>query len=46
MSIVDLSQGASLIIDYGEDHAFSNSFRGIKNHKVTKDIQEIIENVG
>ena len=23
MSIVELSQGASLIVDYGEDHAFS-----------------------
>lgn len=26
-SLVELSKGAALIIDYGEDHAFSNSFR-------------------
>ena len=27
MSLVEVSKGAALIIDYGEDHAFSNSFR-------------------
>ena len=26
-SLIELTQGAALIIDYGEDHAFSNSFR-------------------
>jgi SAM-dependent MidA family methyltransferase len=26
-SLIELSKGAALIIDYGEDHAFSNSFR-------------------
>ena len=27
--LVELTKGAALVIDYGEDHAFSNSFRGI-----------------
>jgi NADH dehydrogenase [ubiquinone] 1 alpha subcomplex assembly factor 7 len=27
----------ALIIDYGEDHAFSNSFRAIKDQKIYKD---------
>jgi NADH dehydrogenase [ubiquinone] 1 alpha subcomplex assembly factor 7 len=35
----------ALIIDYGEDHAFSDSFRGIKNQKVLKN-QEILNNSG
>ena len=26
--------GVSLIVDYGEDQALSNSIRGIKNHKL------------
>jgi len=26
-SLVELTKGAALIVDYGEDHAFSNSFR-------------------
>jgi hypothetical protein len=26
-SLIELSKGAALIVDYGEDHAFSNSFR-------------------
>jgi len=26
-SLVEISKGAALIVDYGEDHAFSNSFR-------------------
>lgn len=26
-SLIELSKGAALIIDYGEDYAFSNSFR-------------------
>lgn len=26
-SLVELGKGAALIIDYGSDHAFSNSFR-------------------
>ncbi len=26
-SLVELSKGAALVVDYGEDHAFSNSFR-------------------
>jgi SAM-dependent MidA family methyltransferase len=25
--LVELTKGAALVIDYGEDHAFSNSFR-------------------
>jgi len=28
---------AALLCDYGEDHAFSNSFRGIKSQKILKD---------
>ena len=27
MSLIEVSRGSALIIDYGEDHAFSNSFR-------------------
>lgn len=26
-SLVEITKGAALVIDYGEDHAFSNSFR-------------------
>lgn len=26
-SLVEITKGAALIVDYGEDHAFSNSFR-------------------
>eukprot|EP00347_Sterkiella_histriomuscorum_P000709 403374808 len=46
ISLVELSRGNALIIDYGEDHAFTNSFRGIKNHQVVKDFKEICDNVG
>ena len=28
-SLIELTKGAALVIDYGENHAFSNSFRGI-----------------
>jgi NADH dehydrogenase [ubiquinone] 1 alpha subcomplex assembly factor 7 len=35
----------ALIIDYGEDHAFSDSFRGIKNQKVLKN-QDILNHSG
>jgi len=35
-----------LVIDYGEAHSFSNSFRGLKNHKLVKDESEILANVG
>jgi len=27
MSLLDLSRGNAMIIDYGEEHAFTNSFR-------------------
>lgn len=27
LSLVEMSRGNALIIDYGEDHAFTNSFR-------------------
>jgi SAM-dependent MidA family methyltransferase len=27
MQLLEVSRGTALIIDYGEDHAFSNSFR-------------------
>jgi NADH dehydrogenase [ubiquinone] 1 alpha subcomplex assembly factor 7 len=46
MSLVEVSRGAALIIDYGEDHAFTNSFRGIKDHKVYKDFQQICDHIG
>ena len=26
-SLIELTKGAAIIVDYGEDHAFSNSFR-------------------
>jgi len=26
-SLVELTKGAALVVDYGEDYAFSNSFR-------------------
>ena len=45
-SLVEVSKGAALIVDYGEDHAFSNSFRGIKEHKLVKDWNEILKHVG
>jgi NADH dehydrogenase [ubiquinone] 1 alpha subcomplex assembly factor 7 len=45
-SLIELTQGAALIVDYGEDHAFSNSFRGIKDHKLVKDWPTIFEKVG
>lgn len=38
MSLLEVSRGTALIIDYGEDHAFSNSFRAIKEHKLIKDM--------
>jgi SAM-dependent MidA family methyltransferase len=44
--LVELSRGMALIIDYGEDHGFSNSFRGIKNHKLVKEEGEILKNIG
>jgi NADH dehydrogenase [ubiquinone] 1 alpha subcomplex assembly factor 7 len=31
--LINKVNGASLIIDYGENHALSNSVRGIRNHK-------------
>jgi hypothetical protein len=31
-----------LVIDYGENNSFSNSFRGLKNHKLIKDEEEIL----
>jgi SAM-dependent MidA family methyltransferase len=45
-SLVELTKGAALIVDYGEDHAFANSFRGIKNHQLIKDWDRIIKLVG
>ena len=36
----------ALIIDYGENHSFSNSFRGLKQHKIIKDDDEILDNIG
>lgn len=35
-----------LVIDYGEAHSFSNSFRGLKNHKLVKSESEILANLG
>jgi len=45
-SLLELSKGMALVIDYGENHSFSNSFRGLKNHQLVKDDQEIIDNIG
>lgn len=45
-NLLELSRGTALVIDYGEDHSFSNSFRGLKNHKLVKDEAEILRNVG
>ena len=45
-SLAELSRGMALIVDYGEDHSFSNSFRGLKQHKIIKDDDEILENIG
>ena len=41
-----MTKGAALVIDYGEDHAFSNSFRGIQNHSLVKDWPTIFHEVG
>ena len=57
MSLLEVSRGTALIIDYGEDRAFSNSFRvsficvlkvfqGIKDHKIVKEFDRIIEEIG
>jgi len=32
--LISKTNGAALIIDYGEDHAFSESFRAIRKHKI------------
>ena len=36
----------ALVVDYGEDHSFSNSFRGLINHQLVKEEEKILENVG
>jgi SAM-dependent MidA family methyltransferase len=36
-SLIEITKGAALIVDYGEDHAFANSFRGIMDHQLIKD---------
>ena len=36
----------ALVIDYGEDHSFANSFRGLQNHQPVKDDESILKNVG
>lgn len=46
MQLLEVSRGTALIVDYGEDHAFSNSFRAIKEHKLIKDMTRIIDDVG
>lgn len=45
-NLIELSRGMGLIIDYGEAHSFSNSFRGLKNHKLVKEEDEIMSNIG
>lgn len=45
-NLLELSQGMGLVIDYGENHSFSNSFRGLKNHKLVKDEADILRNIG
>jgi len=45
-NLIELTRGAALVVDYGEDHAFSNSFRGIQNHKLIKDWPTIFNEVG
>lgn len=56
IQMLEVSRGTALIIDYGEDHAFSNSFRvslrltnalkGIKDHKIVKEFDQIVDNIG
>jgi SAM-dependent MidA family methyltransferase len=41
-NLLELSRGLALVVDYGEDHSFSNSFRGLKNHKLVKGDNEIL----
>ena len=45
-NLLELSNGMSVVIDYGEDHSFSNSFRGLMKHKLIKDDQTLLDNVG
>ena len=45
-SLLEVSRGAGLVVDYGEDHSFSNSFRGFMEHKLIKDWDTILKNVG
>jgi NADH dehydrogenase [ubiquinone] 1 alpha subcomplex assembly factor 7 len=35
--------GGVLSIDYGEDHAFSDSIRGISNHKYVEKLEDLLE---
>lgn len=35
--------GGVLAIDYGEDHAFSDSIRGISNHKYIEKLEDLLE---
>lgn len=44
-SIIKNTTGAALIIDYGEQHAFSNSIRGIKGH-MKEDISVWLQHPG
>ena len=46
ISLLEVSRGLCLAVDYGSDHAFSNSFRGIKNHKIFTDFSDIAQNIG
>jgi NADH dehydrogenase [ubiquinone] 1 alpha subcomplex assembly factor 7 len=35
--------GGVLSVDYGEDHAFSDSIRGISNHKYIENLEDLLE---
>lgn len=41
-NLLELSRGCALVVDYGEDNSFSNSFRGLKNHKLVKNEDDIL----
>lgn len=41
-NLLELSNGMGIVIDYGENNSFSNSFRGLKNHKLIKDENDIL----
>jgi NADH dehydrogenase [ubiquinone] 1 alpha subcomplex assembly factor 7 len=43
--LISKENGAILVVDYGEDHAFSDSVRGIRRHKYLAK-EDLLESAG